>query len=264
MKVAIGVTTYNRPKFLAKSLRALNDNLRGLEAPVWVCNDGSGPKYSAEYRRAYTRFPGATIIECPENRGVAAAKNTLLRMMLDVTNADWFFLLEDDIEITSSKAISAYVDAAEEFGTHHLSFAHHGPANAQGPTAIEGQIEFYPHSIGAWCLYSRHSLEEAGLFDENFHNAWEHVEHELRLIQQGLMPGAGPHRFPDVAGSAGWLRELPNSIEKSAIRPRSDWQASIAQGLAYWRQAKPSTFDAMFGAGTPLESYARGILGDVD
>ena len=258
--IAVGVTTYNRPKYLAKSLRALAGAVAALDVPVWIYNDGSDQRHHAEYNRAYKRLTDAHVIEAEANRGVAYAKNRLLEAMLDA-GADWLLLLEDDIEIISPEAITNYVQAAEATGIEHLSFAHHGPANQQGPVEVTGDIEFYPHSIGAWCLYSRHALETAGLFDENFHNAWEHVEHELRLIQHGLMPGAGPHRFPDVVNSSLVLRELPNAIERSAIRPRDDWQQSIVEGLAYWHSAKPETFDIMFGEGMPLHGYALAMLG---
>jgi GT2 family glycosyltransferase len=262
MTAAIGLVTYNRPRFADKSIRALERSVRPLDCVLSACNDGSDPKYLGEYKRAYKRAPKMTVIECPENRGVAAAKNTLLRWMLDTTDAEWLFLLEDDILITSPMAVVGYIEAAEAYGMHHLSFAHHGPANAEGPVAREGAIEFYPHSIGAWTMFSRECLESVGLFDENFHNAWEHVEHEMRLIAAGFMPGAAAHRFPDVKDSALWLDELPNAITESAIRPRGDWQSSIVSGLRYWREAKPETFEMLFGAGTPLEGYAASLLSE--
>ena len=262
VKVAVGITTFARPKFLDKCLRSTESALRPLRAPLAVCNDGSGERWGAEYRRAYRRAPEAYIIESEQNLGVACAKNTLLRWMLDETDADWLFLLEDDILLMAPEAVTEYVRIADEMGFHHLSFAHHGPANASGPVAAIGEVEFYPHSIGAWCLYSRSSLEQVGLFDENFHNAWEHVEHELRMIEAGFMPLSGAHRFPDISGSSRWVAEMPNAIERSSIRPRDDWNSSIVDGLAYWHDAKPNTFAIMFGAGTPLEGYARGILGD--
>ena len=261
MTIAIGVTTYNRPKFLTKSLRALSHAVSPLECPVVVYNDGSDQTHRAEYKRAYSRMPDALVFEAPENRGVAAAKNCLLQWMIDTTDAEWLFLLEDDIALKSPRAVTEYVRVAETTGLHHLSFAHHGPANADGPIEVDGEVAYFPHSIGAWCIYSRESLLGAGLFDENFHNAWEHVEHEMRLFTHGYMPGCGPHRFPDVLDSAIELAELPDSITKSAIRPRVDWNSSIVNGLRYWHEAKPETFAMLFGEGTPLEQYARGVLG---
>lgn len=260
MKIAVGITTYNRPRFAYKSIRALEAAQRPPEASLTLVNDGSDPRYHAEYQRAYKRAPQMAVIELTENQGVAVAKNTALRHMLDNTDADWLFLLEDDILLKSHEAMTRYVEVAQATGTHHLSFAHHGTANAAGPVDIIDDVEFYGHSIGAWTMFSREALETVGLFDENFHNAWEHVEHEMRLIDAGLMPNAGPHRFPDVKDSALWLEEIPKSIEQSAIRPRSDWNESIIRGLRYWREAKPETFTQLFGPGTPLENYANTVL----
>lgn len=260
MRTAVGLTTYNRPRFADKSIRALERAVRPLDCVLSAANDCSDEKYRGEYKRAYARAPEMTVIEIPANGGVAKAKNVLLRWMLDTTDAEWLFLLEDDIILNGPEAVTGYIEAAERTGMHHLSFAHHGPANAAGPSRHGDPVEFYPHSIGAWTMFSRECLETVGLFDENFHNAWEHVEHELRLIAAGFMPEAAPHYFPDATGSRLWLSELPSAIEESAIRPRGDWQSSIVNGLRYWRESKPETFEMLFGAGTPLEGYAASLL----
>ena len=227
-----------------------------------LCNDGSGGKYRAEYQRAYKRCPDMKVFDPQENGGVSVAKNILLRWMLEETDAEWLFILEDDIIIKSPEAVTECVRVAEETGIHHFSFAHHGDGNIGGPISTEGDVEYHFHSVGSWCMYSRESLEKVGLFDENFHNAWEHVEMEMRLIKEGFMPGAGPHRYPDVVGSSVWLKEIPDSIEKSSIRPRDDWQSSITNGLKYWSSAKPETFEMLFGEGTYLEEYAKRLLAD--
>jgi hypothetical protein len=174
------------------------------------------------------------------------------------TDAEWLILAEDDILVTSPEAVTGYIRAAESASFHHLSYAHHGPANDGIVPETEGLVSFYPHSIGAWCLYSRECLESVGLFDEHFHNAWEHVELTLRLARAGFTSGS--YRFADAAGSEGWLQELPNSIEKSSIRPRPDWQSSIVNGLRYWQDNKPDTFSDLFGEDKPLHAYAMRLL----
>jgi len=255
---AIGITTFNRPAFAEKCAKSVTRHLPGTVEAIYLYNDGSDPKHHGAYERVYKplRTIGASIIDCPENRGVAYAKNRLLEMMLEETDAEWLFLIEDDMKIEHPRAITRYIRAAQRAGLHHLSFAHHGPANAAGPVFQSGDIEFYEHSIGAFTMFSRESLLKVGLFDENLHNAWEHVEHELRLIRAGFIPGSGAHRFPDVTGSRLWISEQPGSIEKSSIRPRPDWSANIRDGLVYWRDAKPETYEMMFGPGTRLEQYA--------
>lgn len=260
MTIALGITTFNRPEMLEKSAKSVAKHLLDVVDYIFIYDDHSDDKHNGAYKRALKALPDATYHASPANHGVAYAKNWLLRQGLDV-GADWVFLLEDDIKITDAKAVTEYVRVAKANDLHHLSFAHHGPANLDGAMGYDGDVAYYAHSIGAWTLFSRECLESAGLLDENFHNAWEHVEHELRLIQAGFMPGAGVHRFPDVIGSASWLQELPNSIEKSSIRPRNDWSSSIRDGLIYWRDNKPETFAMLFGDGMPLQQYALNIIG---
>jgi len=261
-RIGIGITTWNRPEYAEKCLRSL---LANIDDDVFVAlhNDGSDPKHRGAYHRAYRflfKMNHASITDETTNHGVAWAKNRLCETLLD-QGCTWVFLLEDDVLLESPLAVNGYLAAARVSDMHHLSFAHHGVANIGGPVQVDGPIAFYPHSVGAWCLYSREWLTEVGLFDENMVNAFEHVEMELRGFQRGYAPGAGPHRFPDATESRQWLSEIPGSIEHSAIRLRDDWTLNIRNALAYWKAAKPDTFAMMFGPGTPLEDYAYRFLG---
>ena len=262
MTIGIGVTTHNRPEFAEKCLKSILSHCGDIADLILVYNDGSDQRHSGAYERAFKKLPPETVISSPENHGVAYAKNRLLERMLDA-DCEWVFLCEDDLKILAPQAVTEYVRVCEKHNLHHLSFAHHGPANIEGALeVIDGNIAYYPHSIGAWTIFSRECLEKVGLLDENFHNAWEHVEHELRLTQAGYMPGSAVHRFPDVVGSEYWITEQQGSIEKSSIRPRSDWSDNIRNGLIYWRDNKPETYDLLFGSGTPLEAYAQSIIGE--
>lgn len=220
-------------------------------------DDGSDKKHNAEYRRAFSKIPNATIQVSPINEGVAKSKNHLLRLGLK-SGCDWLFLCEDDIVVQSPEAITAYIEACKTSGLDHLSFALHGPANQGGPVRADDTLAYYPHSVGAWCIYSKRCLEDVGLFNEHLHNAWEHVELTLRLARAGYTTGA--YEYADVVHSEQFIAEIPGSIEKSSIRPRSDWQSSIRDGLRFWSENMPETFDDLFGEEQPLHSYAMSIL----
>ena len=256
--VFLGVTTMNRPRYLDKCLRSIQTHLEGVCSLVAVHDDGSDPRYNAEYRRAFRRIPNALIQVSPKNEGVAKSKNALLRAGL-ASGADWLFLCEDDILVQSPEAITGYIAACEATGISHLSFSHHGPANLNIPDG-DGPVSFFTHSIGAWTCYTRECLEATGLFDEQMINAFEHVHHDMRLIRDGFMPGAAPHQFPDASGSAKWLTEIPGSIENSSIRPRDDWHSNIRRSLERWRDSDAETFEALFGEEMPLHAYAMSIL----
>lgn len=262
MKVGLGITTYNRPEMAKKCIRSVVQHCHSVDQ-IEVYNDGSDPKYRGAYSRAYkplVELAHAHVTDALVNHGVAYAKNQLIKRLL-YDGCDWIFLCEDDIRVLSPQAIDGYLSACTSAKVHHLSFAHHGPANQGGPLDVAGDLAYYPHSVGAWVCFSAESLINGGLFDENFVNAWEHVEHELRLMQAGFIAGASPHRFPDAAGSREWLGEIPGSLEKSSIRPRSDWHSNIRNGLLYWRDNKPETFGMLFGHGMPLEAYANHLIG---
>lgn len=256
MTVGVTICSFNRPEYAEKCVKAVRKHLADVVDHIVFVNDGSDPKHNGAYRRVEkaVQSMGGTYIGMDENGGPAVAKNIGLRYLL-TKNCDWLFTLEDDIIVQSLQAVTEYIRIAEETGVSHFSFAHHGEANYAGPVDINKDIEFYFHSIGAWCLFSSDDLSDHGLLDEHFVRAWEHVEHELRL-------GVEPHRFPDITGSADYLKEIPGSIEKSSIRPLSDWSSNIRDGLRHWRSQKPDSFKAMFGNGTPLHQYASSILGE--
>ena len=262
--VAIGITTYNRAAYLEKCAKAMKRHLFVSGAPVFtklaVYNDGSDPKHHAEYERAFkvVRSMGGTVLDAPDNQGVAVAKNALLKTLMPY--ADYVILCEDDIIVKDAKAVTEYVRIAEESKVAHLSWANHGPANAAGPVEVDGDIAYYFHAVGAWSLYSRECLQNVGLFNEGFHNAWEHCELTLRLAEAGYTSGA--YHYADATHANDWLSEIPNSIEKSAIRPRADWHSSIRDGLLFWQKNLPDTFAELFGPDKPLHAYAQSIIGE--
>ena len=262
-RIGLGIITYSRPSFCEKSVKAIVKHCAPVVDHIVLYNDGSDTKHKGAYKRVYQPLAkvGALVLDCPVNYGVSHAKNRCIEELLK-SGCDWIILAEDDIKPLSSKAVTGYIEVAEKRGFQTLSFAHHGPANSGGAVEVDDDVSFFMHSVGAWELYSRECLETVGLFDENFHQAWEHVEHTIRIMNAGFAPNAEVHRFPDATDSSKWLQELPNSIEKSSIRPRPDWQDNIKNGLVYWRDEKPETFNQLFGPEMPLYAYAGSILGE--
>ena len=261
MAVGLVVVTYNRPSFCERAIKSVAKHLNDVVDYVVLVNDGSDSKFNGEYARvnkALESVSGTSILH-NTNEGVGSAKNSGLYYLMKETDSEWLFVMEDDLRVLAPEAVTQYIAIAERHGLGHLSFAHHGPGNVGGPIDTDGDVEFYPHSIGAWCLYSRECLEAVGGFDENFHNAWEHVELTLRLAAAGYTSGA--YRYADALGSWIWLREIQGSIERSSIPVGPGRQIAIRNGLIYWRDAKPETYEMLFGPSMPLHAYAQGIIG---
>ena len=194
-----------------------------------------------------------------KNLGVGKSKNLLLKKALEL-NADHIFLVEDDIIMKNPEVFNEYIKARNLTGIQHFCFGYHGPANKNGisggkpcPRYIidygNVKIAINMHSVGAFCYYTREVLEKCGLIDENFHNAFEHVEHSYRIAKDGYTT---PYwNWADLANSMEYLDEIECSEKSSSIRPRNDWKENIIKGATLfqkkhgyspaWQNAVPDT-----------------------
>jgi glycosyltransferase involved in cell wall biosynthesis len=236
MKIGVGVVTYGRPDYFRKCIHAVEKQLPKVVDHILVYNDGSEDD---RYLEIYDEMsPSIELYHPLVNRGVAIAKNWLLEEMMS-HGCDFMFLLEDDIIIKSPKAVTEYVRLSQESGIEHLMFAHHGPANAGKDKLLHSHngIDLWRNGVGAWALYTKNVIKQAGLFDQNFKNAWEHIEHTHRIAKAGLTAPWGC--FADISDSKNYLAEIPGSIEGSVIRPRGEWLDNVINGLIYWRDTRP-------------------------
>jgi glycosyltransferase involved in cell wall biosynthesis len=253
-KIGIGITTYNRPEYFKQCFDSLIKNIQSADVLI-VYNDGSSVDYSTVLAQIadYGEVPFEQVVFIDEkvNRGVAHAKNTLLARLLEA-GCDHLFLLEDDILLLDDRAVTEYIRVATDYGYHHMMFAHHGKANEGQEHYQDKELAYWPHCIGAWCYYTRECLEGLaaiekekgmdypGLFDENFINAWEHVEHSTRLGNAGFTAWFG--LFPDLVRSKEYITEIEGSIDGSSIRNDSVWRDRMKKGLEYWKTKHGSEF----------------------
>lgn len=251
MKIGLGITTYNRPGYLAQCIEGVKKHLLPEIDVCYVYNDGSD-KGNKEYRQLYKSLPeGISYRHNPKNKGVACAKNWLLKRMLE-DGCDYLFLLEDDIVPQSPKAITEYIRLSDESGIEHMMFAHHGPANIGKLYLREKGIDLYTACVGAYTFYTARIVREVGYMDESFVNAWEHIEHTFRIQKAGL---TSPYpTYADLTNSRKYLQEIPDSIEGSSIRPKKDWALNLVAGLMHWKDK-----DADFPYNEKLESLLQEV-----
>jgi hypothetical protein len=258
-KVFLGVVTCRRDDYVRQVARGMKDHLAEVADLMVIVHDGPTTLVEDDV----CHFPLFTTVRPyplsannlwpPTDQrsiGVGATKNKLLKLGLD-HGADWLFLLEDDVVSQSPEAVTGYIAAAKTSGWEHLSFAHHGPANSKGPVDKDptGATSYYPAYVGAFCLYSRRSIETCGFFDETFVNSWDHVEHTLRLSLAGfhpLPPEPYELRAADATGSENWLREIPGSIENTSIPHTDQWKVDRARGREHWKATYPASYQMVF------------------
>ncbi len=230
-KIGLGIVTYNRPEYLKQCLEAASKNNWGGAEHIYVYDDCSD---NWEEIRDICKQYDIQFTRGLENKGVATAKNVCLKRLIDL-HCEHLFIMEDDMLITHEKICDYYISYAQKNYLKHLNFALHGPLN-KGKRSFKSvkwnMICVYPDCVGAFSYYHKDVIEEVGYIDENFINAWEHVEHTYRIAQAGLTTPFW--YFADHPFSERFIKEIEGSIEKSSIRPRSDWSKNINEGQKYW------------------------------
>lgn len=228
-KIGVGIVTCNRPSFFVKCFSSIPKDLE-----LVVVNDGADFE---DINRLKLQRP-FTYIHNKINLGVGKSKNRLFKELLSL-GCNHIFLIEDDIVIKNKDVFNEYIRARNITGIQHFNFGYHGPANKNG---ISGgppvpryvidygtiKIAINANSVGAFCYYTKEALDKTGLIDEQYTNAFEHVDHDYRLFKTGF---STPYwNFADIANSCDYLEEIECSEHSSAIRPRSDWRENIQRG----------------------------------
>lgn len=234
-KIGIGIVTCNRPKFFLKCFRSIPNNY-----VLAVVNDGADFEDISKLQeeKPFTYFHNT------ENLGVGRSKNKLFRYLLG-SGCEHIFIVEDDIIVKNHKVFDEYIKLRRKTGLQHFNFGYHGPANkgniSKGkptPRYIfdygDIKLAVNTHSVGAFCYYSKEVLEKVGLIDEDYTNAFEHVDHDYRIAKAGY---STPYwNWPDLANSIDYLDEIECSESSSAIRPRNDWMENIQKGAKLFKE----------------------------
>ena len=240
-KIGVGVITCNRVDLFWKCWNSLEKVYTEIDEIV-VVNDGNPytvvPTFYSEKNN---------LIQNETNLGVGKSKNKALKFLLD-KNCDHIFLIEDDMIIKNSHIFRAYIDASKKSGIQHLMFGYHGPANKNGishgkpcPRLIinygDFSLAFNRHCVGAFCYYTKKSLEDVGLIDEQFKNAFDHVSHSYELAIKGY---SSPYWWwADLANSTDYIEEQVCSEENSSIKTpetMQKWADNIRYSMEYFKE----------------------------
>ena len=235
MKIGLCVVTCSREIMLNNLLKSLRGCIDEFDELV-IVNDGDDVWISPWGPLKYHYIRNKT------NLGVGKSKNKGMKHLLD-KGCDYIFVIEDDMIIKDPKIFEEYIKASKISGLQHFLVGTHGPINKRGisggklyPRKVIDygnlQIALYQHCVGAFCFYTRECLEAVGLHDENYLNAFEHVDHSYMLAKAGYCT---PYWWwPDIENSTTLIEEQACSEESSTIRPRKDWQQNIQDSFQYF------------------------------
>jgi len=242
-KIGVGIVTCNRPQFFIKCFKSLKD--AELDELI-VVNDGG----DFDDWQKLNKIKKVHYIHNSKNIGVGASKNKILTHLTE-KKCDYIFLIEDDIEIKNPDVFKVYIDAYKKTGIEHLNYGPGTPFNRRQNTNFDihnrhllennsspnpkltvqykdVSVSFYEHIAGLFSFFTKNALDNVGLFDEQFYNAWDHVDHTYRIIQKELHPPFW--WFADISDSEKYLSVQQEAITKSSIAKSKDWYKNIYDG----------------------------------
>ena len=238
-KIGLGIITCNRPQYLQKLLDSISQ-VNDLNELI-VINDG---KEITEIDISHV-----ALINNKTNLGVGKSKNKALKYLVE-KECDYIFLIEDDMLILDQTVFKQYIKASKKSGIQHFNFGPGSPFNRKqtirnfdlhnrhlldedtepNPRVIvdykECRIALYQHCTGTFSFFTKEVLDRVGYIDENYTNAWEHVDHTYNIIK------AGYHTpfwwFADLANSHKLLTPQENAINNSTTSKNTDaWMKNV-------------------------------------
>jgi len=264
-KIGVGVLTCNREDFFKQCIGSIPE----VDELV-VVNDGDA--YSNDVYPSKVK----EVIQHTKNKCIGVSKNEALRWLIQ-HDCDSLFLVEDDMLIKRPDVFEKYIKTAETSGIWHLNFGYHGPANknpdgSKNPRQVveydnDVRVALNPNCVGSFSYYVRGIIKNLGYMDEHYRNAWEHVDHTMRIIKAGLHPPFW--WFADVANSDEYINELACSEVNSVIRKTEEWTHNMREGMEWYKhnhgwyptQTPNASPDDVMKALNQIETnYARKVL----
>lgn len=226
---AIGIVTCNRPQFC----KNLVESLPNIEN-IFIENTGED----------IVTIPNVKIHKFQKKTAVVFGKNALFRRILQETDAEHIFILEDDIVIKDQSVFDKYIETSQKTGIQHFNFGFSQKENLdENGKPLYKKIVDYPNGarivlthnvLGAFSYYSRKCLEDCGIMDERYNtNCWEHVTHTHTIIEKGYHPPFW--NFADIMDS--WeMIENQGTVENTTIRKDPNYVNDMRKALEIFRK----------------------------
>lgn len=249
-KIGVGIITCNRINFLQGLLESLVPCEKNIDELV-IINDGDSINdFNINHKNGIW-------LNNPQNLGVGKSKNKAIQHLLD-RGCDYIFIIEDDMIILDPTVFEKYIEAYKQSGIHHFNYGPGSPFNRKqdiqfdlhnrhllkqdsepNPKMILDyktiKVSLFEHTVAMFSFFTREVLEKVGLIDEDFYNAWEHVDHTYRIIKAGYHPPFW--WFADLYDSHKYLTEAPGAIDNSSIANKTEqWEKNVYGGREIYKQ----------------------------
>jgi hypothetical protein len=184
-RALVCITTCNRLNYLRRYLphfaRFCVDDQRFT---LVVAVDGTEPE-----TLRFCDEMAIPVVYSDKREGVGISKN---RALLTFPDFDYYFFLEDDVELWDGSVFPAHVELAQASSVHHFSlFERNGLRRPTGDSLVEGRrIRHGLYGGADFNFYTSTGLQTVGGWHPIFaqYRRWGHTEHSYRVSRAGLAP----------------------------------------------------------------------------
>jgi hypothetical protein len=184
-RALICVTTCQRPMYLRRYLpHFARFCAQDSRFSLLVSLDGLEPetlRFCEEWQ--------VPLIHSAEREGVGISKNRALEAF---PGFDYYFFLEDDVELVDGSVFPAHVELSQASGIHHFSlFSRRKIHKYPTESIIAGRrVAHGPLGSASFNFFTRAGLEQVGGWHPRFaeYRRWGHTEHSYRFPRAGLAP----------------------------------------------------------------------------
>jgi len=184
-RALICITTCERPAYLRRYLPFFaRFCARDERFSLLVSLDGPD-----EETERFCQEWGVPLVVSAEREGVGISKNRALERF---PGFDYYFFLEDDVELVDGAVFPAHVELFEASGIHHFSlFAKRKIRNYTEESLVAGRRVVHGfHGSASFNFFSGEGLRQVGGWHPRFaeYRRWGHTEHSYRFYRAGLAP----------------------------------------------------------------------------
>lgn len=160
---------------------------------------------------------GVPLVHSEEREGVGISKNRVLERFPDF---DYYYFLEDDVELLDGSVFPAHVELAQASGIHHFSlFARRRIRNYTEHSLIAGhRVVHGCYGSASFNFFTAEGLKQVGGWHPRFaeYRRWGHTEHSYRFFRAGLAPALF-NVAKDLTETCIW--HIPPSVTKPNLLP---------------------------------------------
>lgn len=211
-RALVCVTTCERAAYLRRYLPHFAEFCaRDPRFSLLVSLDGAD-----EETRRFCEEWRVPLLHSEQREGVGLSKNRVLERFPDF---DYYFFVEDDVELVDGSVFPAHVALARTSGIHHFSLFSRRRIRDYREADVAGhRVAHGLHGSASFNFFTATGLDQVGGWHPRFaeYRRWGHTEHSYRFYRAGLAP-APFNVAVDLVDTCIW--HIPPSVVRPDLLP---------------------------------------------